>query len=121
MDSSYQKVSQDPEESDDRHRSYQPYQDDDEGYEGNSGYNYGYNPYRPQAGGIKGKVEQKYWHTKQSVIQKFGKSQDCYVVAGDSEVDARLEAFRHIQKTCIDILKAVEVYQNRIFGKTVDY
>ena len=77
--------------SDDRHRSYQPYHDDDEGYEGNCGYNYGYNPYRPPSGGIKGKVEQKYWHTKQTVIQKLGKEQDSYVVAGDSEVDARLE------------------------------
>jgi len=36
-------------------------------------------------------VEQKYWLTKQTVIQKLGKEQDCYVVAGDSEVDARLE------------------------------
>ena len=27
------------------------------------------------------------------------------------------QAFRHIQKTCMDILKAVEIYQNRIFGK----
>lgn len=120
MNSSYQKVSQDPDESDDRHRSYQPYHDDEEGYEGNYGYNYGYNPYRPPAGGLKGKVEQKYWHTKQTVIQKLGKEQDCYVVAGDAEVDARLEAFRHIQKTCIDILKAVEVYQNRIFALSQD-
>lgn len=120
MDSSYQKVSQDPDESDDRHGSYQPYHDDDEGYEGNYGYNYGYNPYRPPVGGLKGKVEQKYWHTKQAMIQKLGKEQDCYVVAGDAEVDARLEAFRHIQKTCIDILKAVEVYQNRIFALSQD-
>lgn len=120
MNSSYQQVSQDPDESDDRHRSYQPYHDDDEGYEGNCGYNYGYNPYRPPSGGIKGKVEQKYWHTKQTVIQKLGKEQDSYVVAGDSEVDARLEAFRHIQKTCMDILKAVEIYQNRIFALSQD-
>ena len=82
--------------SDDRHRSYQPYNDDDEGYEGNCGYNYGYNPYRPPSGGIKGKVEQKYWHTKQTVIQKLGKEQDSYVVAGDSEVDARLEVRNEI-------------------------
>lgn len=82
--------------SNDRHRSYQPYHDDEEGYEGNYGYNYGYNPYRPPAGGLKGKVEQKYWHTKQTVIQKLGKEQDCYVVAGDAEVDARLEVKRKI-------------------------
>ena len=77
--------------SDDHQRPYQPYHDDEEGYEGNYNYNYGYNPYRPPSGGIKGKVEQKYWHTKQTVIQKLGKEQDCYVVAGDAEVDARLE------------------------------
>ena len=77
--------------SDDHHRSYQPYHDDDDGFEGNYSYNYGYNPYRPPSGGIKGKVEQKYWHTKQTVIQKLGKEQDSFVVAGDSEVDARLE------------------------------
>lgn len=120
MNSTYQKVSQDPEESDDHQRPYQPYHDDDEGYEGNYSYNYGYNPYRPPSGGIKGKVEQKYWHTKQTMIQKLGKEQDCFVVAGDSEVDARLEAFRHIQKTCIDILKAIEIYQNRIFALSQD-
>lgn len=120
MNSTYQKVSQDPEESDDHNRPYQPYHDDEEGLEGNYGYNYGYNPYRPSPGGIKGKVEQKYWHTKQTMIQKLGKEQDSYVVAGDSEVDARLEAFRHIQKTCMDILKAVEIYQNRIFALSQD-
>lgn len=120
MNSTYQQVTQDPDESDDHHRSYQPYHDDDEGYEGNYNYSYGYNPYRPPSGGIKGKVEQKYWHTKQTMIQKLGKEQDSYVVAGDSEVDARLEAFRHIQKTCIDILKAIEVYQNRIFALSQD-
>lgn len=78
-------------DSDDHQQPYQPYHDDGEGYEGNYSYNYGYNPYRPPSGGIKGKVEQKYWHTKQTVIQKLGKEQDCYVVAGDAEVDARLE------------------------------
>lgn len=36
-------------------------------------------------------MESKYWHTKQSVIQKLGKEQDVFVVAGDAEVDARLE------------------------------
>ncbi|XP_068751425.1 islet cell autoantigen 1-like [Montipora capricornis] len=120
MNNTYQKVAQDPEESDDHHRSYQPYHDDEEGFEGNYSYNYGYNPYRPSSAGFKGKVEQKYWHTKQTVIQKLGKEQDSFVVAGDLEVDARLEAFRHIQKTCMDILKAVEIYQNRIFALSQD-
>ena len=41
--------------------------------------------------GIKGKIEQKYWKTKQKAIEKLGKDQDEFVIAGDSEVDSRLE------------------------------
>ena len=51
------------------------------------------------------------------MLEKLGKQQDEFVVAGDAEVDARLEAFRQIQKTCIDLLRAVEVYQKKIFGR----
>ena len=40
---------------------------------------------------IKGKIEQKYWKSKQKVIEKLGKDQDEFVIAGDAEVDARLE------------------------------
>lgn len=57
-----------------------------------SSYGYNYNNYRPPPSkSLKGKMESKYWHTKQSVIQKLGKDQDTFVVAGDAEVDARLE------------------------------
>lgn len=41
--------------------------------------------------GLKGKIEQKYWKSKQKVIEKLGKDQDEFVIAGDAEVDARLE------------------------------
>ena len=41
--------------------------------------------------GIKGKIQQKYWKTKQKAIEKLGKDQDEFVISGDSEVDARLE------------------------------
>ena len=82
---------------------------------GFNGFNY--REYRRPADSFKGKIEQKYWKSKQTVIEKFGKSQDQFVVAGDAEVDARLEAFRQIQKTCIDLLKAVEIYQKKIFSK----
>ncbi len=37
------------------------------------------------------KLKKKYWKTKQTVIQKFGKDQDEFVVAGDSEIDTKLE------------------------------
>ena len=37
------------------------------------------------------KLKRKYWKTKQAVIQKLGKNQDEFVVAGDVEIDTKLE------------------------------
>ena len=63
---------------------------DEENFDNSYGYNYrNYN--RPAETGIKGKVEQKYWKTKQKMIERLGKDQDQFVIAGDAEVDARLE------------------------------
>ena len=71
---------------------HRPYHDDEDTRDTGYGYStHGYNHYRPPANSLKGKVEKKYWHTKQTMIQKLGKGQDSYVVAGDAEVDARLE------------------------------
>lgn len=37
------------------------------------------------------KLKKKYWKTKQTVIQKLNKSQDKFVVAGDADIDTKLE------------------------------
>ena len=37
------------------------------------------------------KLKKQYWKTKQAMIQKLGKSQDEFVVAGDAEIDTKLE------------------------------
>lgn len=37
-----------------------------------------------------GKLQHQYWLTKQTVIKKIGKQEDEFVVAGDSELDAKL-------------------------------
>ena len=37
------------------------------------------------------RMQQQYWVTKQSMIKKLGKKEDEHVVAGDSELDAKLE------------------------------
>ena len=81
-----------------------------------SGYGHNYQSYHRPNESLKGKLEQKYWKTKQKVIEKLKKDQDEFVVAGDAEVDARLEAYRHINMTCSQLMVAVELYQNRIFG-----
>ena len=37
------------------------------------------------------KLKKKYWKTKQAVLQKLHKSQDEFVVAGDADIDTKLE------------------------------
>jgi len=91
------------------------------GYEG--GYGYNYRNYRLPANeqvGLKGKIEQKYWKTKQKAIEKLGKDQDEFVISGDAEVDARLEAFQHIKMTCMQLMYAIEIYQTKIFALSQD-
>ncbi|XP_028408936.1 islet cell autoantigen 1-like [Dendronephthya gigantea] len=112
MGDSYQHVPQDPDESYDRPSDYP----DDDSLADASANGFNYREYRRPADSFKGKVQQKYWKGKQTMLEKLGKQQDEFVVAGDAEVDARLEAFRQIQKTCIDLLRAVEVYQKKIFA-----
>ncbi|XP_002158437.1 islet cell autoantigen 1 isoform X1 [Hydra vulgaris] len=104
-------------------RSYydpQPFQDEEDA----NNYRYGQNYRSLQSGqnesSIKGKLEQKYWKSKQKVIEKLGKGQDEFVIAGDAEVDSRLEAFQHIKLTCIQLMTAIEFYQTRIFALSQD-
>ena len=37
------------------------------------------------------KLKKQYWKTKQTVIQKLGKNQDEFIVAGDADIDTKLE------------------------------
>ncbi|KAG8139028.1 hypothetical protein E2320_001810 [Naja naja] len=68
------------------------------------------------------KMQQKYWKTKQTLIKVTGKKEDEHVVASDADLDAKLEVcktfmfqlFHSIQRTCMDLLKAIEHYQKRI-------
>ena len=41
--------------------------------------------------GLEQKLKKQYWKTKQTFIQKLGKDQDEYVIAGDTEIDMKLE------------------------------
>ena len=40
---------------------------------------------------VKNRMQQQYWVTKQAVIKKLGRKEDTFVVAGDQELDAKLE------------------------------
>ncbi|XP_053464977.1 islet cell autoantigen 1 isoform X2 [Nycticebus coucang] len=60
------------------------------------------------------KMQQKYWETKQAFIKATGKKEDEHVVASDADLDAKLELFHSIQRTCLDLSKAILLYQKRI-------
>lgn len=60
------------------------------------------------------KIKETFWTTKQAVIQKLGKKEDAHVVASDAELDSKLEVFKAIQKSSMDLLKVIEKYQDRL-------
>ncbi|XP_075809516.1 islet cell autoantigen 1 isoform X3 [Microtus pennsylvanicus] len=60
------------------------------------------------------KMQQKYWETKQAFIKATGKKEDEHVVASDADLDAKLELFHSVQRTCLDLSKAIVLYQKRI-------
>ncbi|XP_078084997.1 islet cell autoantigen 1-like protein isoform X1 [Mustelus asterias] len=59
-------------------------------------------------------MQKKYWKTKQALIKATGKKEDEHVVASDADLDAKLEVFHVIQTSCIDLLKVIEKYQQRL-------
>ncbi|XP_061530779.1 islet cell autoantigen 1 [Phycodurus eques] len=60
------------------------------------------------------RFQQGYWKTKQTLIRASGKKEDQHVVASDADLDAKLEVFHSIQRTCMELLKVIEQYQRRI-------
>lgn len=61
-----------------------------------------------------GKIKEEYWLTKQKIIKKLNRKEDTHVVAGDADLDSKLEVFHSIDKTTLDLLKILEKYQDRI-------
>ncbi|XP_078789766.1 islet cell autoantigen 1 isoform X2 [Oryzias latipes] len=84
--------------------------------EGNFGYSREYFDrfVQSQDSSVVNKFQQKYWKTKQTFIRVTGKKEDEHVVASDANLDAKLEVFHSIQKTCMELLKVIEQYQRRI-------
>ncbi|XP_013871858.1 islet cell autoantigen 1 isoform X1 [Austrofundulus limnaeus] len=60
------------------------------------------------------RFQQKYWKTKQTLLKVTGKKEDEHVVASDADLDAKLEVFHSIQRTSLELLKVIELYQRRI-------
>ncbi|KAM9783253.1 LOW QUALITY PROTEIN: islet cell autoantigen 1 [Neosynchiropus ocellatus] len=67
-----------------------------------------------QDSSVVNKFQQRYWKTKQKLIKVTGKKQDEHVVASDADLDAKLEVFHSVQRSCMELLKVIEQYQRRI-------
>lgn len=81
---------------------------------GNQGYSHFDQFLQRQESSVVNKFQQKYWKTKQTLIKVTGKKEDEHVVASDAELDAKLEVFHSVQRTCMELLKVIEQYQRRI-------
>ncbi|XP_039973693.1 islet cell autoantigen 1 [Xiphias gladius] len=83
---------------------------------GNFGYSRDYLDrfIQSQDSSVVNKFQQKYWKTKQTLIKATGKKEDEHVVASDADLDAKLEVFHSVQRTCMELLKVIEQYQRRI-------
>ncbi|XP_054903163.1 islet cell autoantigen 1 [Poeciliopsis prolifica] len=69
---------------------------------------------RDRDSSVVNKFQKKFWKTKQTLIRVTGKKEDEHVVASDAVLDAKLEVFHSIQRTCMELLKVIERYQRRI-------
>jgi len=94
------------------------------GYYGGGAYDRQYSGRYPSSGNVGaqddssaiGKIKEEYWLTKQKIIKKFNRKEDTHVVAGDADLDSKLEVFHSIQQTTLDLLRILEKYQDRICG-----
>lgn len=62
-------------------------------------------------------MQHQYWVTKETVLRKLGRNQDVNIIASDAELDAKLELFRSIQDSCLELQRTIDKYQERICRK----
>ncbi|OWF35849.1 islet cell autoantigen 1-like isoform X2 [Mizuhopecten yessoensis] len=86
---------------------------------GYSGSNYDRHVERTETSTLH-KMKETFWTTKQAVIQKLGKKEDEHVVASDAQLDSKLEVFRAIQKSSMELLHVIEKYQDRLCALSQD-
>ncbi|KOX81362.1 Islet cell autoantigen 1 [Melipona quadrifasciata] len=59
-------------------------------------------------------MQHQFWVTKQTLSRKLGKKEDECIVASDAELDAKLELFHSIQKSCLNLQRIIDRYQERL-------
>ncbi|CAH0729965.1 unnamed protein product, partial [Brenthis ino] len=59
-------------------------------------------------------MQHQYWVTKKTVLKRLGTKEDECIVASDAELDAKLELFRSISDSCLQLQRVLDQYQERL-------
>ncbi|XP_050314988.1 LOW QUALITY PROTEIN: islet cell autoantigen 1 [Anthonomus grandis grandis] len=59
-------------------------------------------------------MQHQYWVTKKSVLRKLGGKEDECIVSSDAELDAKLELFKSVNESCMQLQRVIDLYQERL-------
>lgn len=59
-------------------------------------------------------MQHQYWVTKKSVQRKLGRKEDECVISSDAELDAKLELFKSINDSCLQLQRFIDMYKERL-------
>ncbi|XP_037723277.1 islet cell autoantigen 1 [Drosophila subpulchrella] len=63
---------------------------------------------------LKSEVQHQFWVTKKVVQRKFGTKEDKHVISSDAELDSKIEVFKSISDTSLNLCKIIDQYQERL-------
>lgn len=59
-------------------------------------------------------MQHQYWVTKKSVLRKLGSKEDECIISSDAELDAKLELFKSINDSCVQLQRVIDSYQEKL-------
>ncbi|KAL9910023.1 islet cell autoantigen 1-like protein [Glossina fuscipes fuscipes] len=59
-------------------------------------------------------MQHQFWITKKTVQRKLGSKEDNHIISSDAELDAKIEIFRSIDETSVQLGKIIDLYQERV-------
>ncbi|XP_026847561.1 islet cell autoantigen 1 [Drosophila persimilis] len=63
---------------------------------------------------LKSEVQHQFWITKKAVQRKLGSKEDKHIISSDAELDAKIEVFKSISDTSLELCKIIDQYQERL-------
>lgn len=63
---------------------------------------------------LKSEMQHQFWITKKTVQRKLGSKEDVHIISSDAELDAKIEVFKSISATSVELSKIIEQYQERL-------